>query len=306
MRLDGIALRYGFRDPWVLRDVTLDIPGSRLIRARGGNGGGKSTLLRLVAGVCEPTRGSVRDRPARRAYVPERFPAALPFTAHDYLCHLGRIHGLQGAEPARRADAVLERFGAAAFASTPLVELSKGTCQKVAVAQALLREPDLLVLDEAWTGLDQDARAELDTAVRERLGLGSTVVFVDHDPTRLAELPAVQWQVGDGTVRVGDGTVQVGAELPPRGAAVADTATVVIAFSGAAGKRFAGLPGVYAVEEPAANRARLITGPAHSDALLRTLLADPSVHIEDVRVGGPRVGGADVGGARVGEVRCGN
>ncbi|MHA6760414.1 ATP-binding cassette domain-containing protein [Streptacidiphilus sp. PAMC 29251] len=204
MRLDGIAMRYGLHDPWVLRGVSLDVPAGRLIRAQGGNGGGKSTLLRLVAGVCAPTRGSVRDRPAHRAYVPERFPAALPFTAHDYLCHLGRIHGLRGAESARRAGQLLERFGAAAFARTPLAELSKGTCQKVAVAQALLGEPELLVLDEAWTGLDQDARAELDAAVDERLEQGCTVLFVDHDPTRLATRPALRWQVGDGGVAVTD------------------------------------------------------------------------------------------------------
>lgn len=204
MRLDGIALRYRLRDPWVLRDVTLDVPEARLIRAQGGNGGGKSTLLRLVAGVCAPTRGSVRDRPARRAYVPERFPAALPFTAHDYLCHLGRIHGLRGAEPAHRAGLLLERFGAAGFARTPLAELSKGTCQKVAVAQALLGEPELLVLDEAWTGLDQDARAELDAAVDQHLALGSTVLFVDHDPARLDTRPTLHWRVGDGTVSASD------------------------------------------------------------------------------------------------------
>ena len=204
MRLDGIALRYGFRDPWVLYGVDLEVPAGQLIRAQGGNGGGKSTLLRLVAGVRTPTRGSVRDQPARRAYVPERFPAALPFTAHDYLCHLGRIHGLRAGEPARRAAALLERFGAAAFAGTPLAELSKGTCQKVAVAQALLGEPDLLVLDEAWTGLDQAGRAELDAAVDERLARGATVVFVDHDPGRLAGRPTLRWQVGDGGVAVTD------------------------------------------------------------------------------------------------------
>ena len=204
MRLDGVALRYGLRDPWVLRGVSLDVPAGRLIRAQGGNGGGKSTLLRLVAGVCAPTRGSVRDRPARRAYVPERFPAALPFTAHDYLCHLGRIHGLSGGEPARRATALLERFGAAGFARSPLAELSKGTCQKVAVAQSLLGEPELLVLDEAWTGLDQAAGAELDRAVDERLADGGTVLFVDHDPNRLITRPTLRWQVGDGGVAVAD------------------------------------------------------------------------------------------------------
>jgi len=281
MRLDGISQRYRRTGPWVLRDVDLELPPpGRLVRATGGNGGGKSTLLRLVAGVCEPTRGKVHERPAHRGYVPERFPAALPFTAHDYLCHLGRIHGLRGAEPARRAGAVLERFGAAAFAHTPLVQLSKGTCQKVAVAQALLADPELLVLDEAWTGLDQQARAALDQAVAERLADGGIVLYVDHDPTRLAELPSVRWMVGDGRVRERNT-----AESRP---------ALRLTFSGrgtggGAAAGLAQLPGVLDVLDLAgpaatgAGRIRLTVEADHSDELLRLLLADPDVHIEAVQ-----------------------
>ena len=285
MRLEGVSQRYGRRGPWVLRDVSLELPPpGRLIRARGGNGGGKSTLLRLVAGVCEPSRGSVRDRPRQRGYVPERFPAALPFTAHQYLCHLGRIHGLRGAEPGRRAGAVLERFGAAGFAHTPLVQLSKGTCQKVAVAQALLAEPELLVLDEAWTGLDQSARSALDQAVTELLAAGAIVLFVDHDPTRLAELPSAQWLVGEGRVR------EAGAEQGRE--------TLRLTFGGRldGALGLAELPGVLRVLEFASatgpdrspgagpsGRIQLTVDAGHSDELLRRLLADPGVHIEAVQ-----------------------
>lgn len=283
MRLDGISQRYRRRGGWVLRDVSLELPPpGRLVRVRGGNGGGKSTLLRLVAGVCEPTRGSVRERPARRGYVPERFPAALPFTAHDYLCHLGRIHGLRGAEPGRRAEAALERFGATGFARTPLAQLSKGTCQKVAVAQALLAEPELLVLDEAWTGLDQSAADALDQAVRERLTAGGVVLFVDHDPTRLAELPCVSWLVGDGKVR--------------ETAADGGRRTLRLTFSGRhhRGRGLAELPGVLDVLEltEAADpeqshwpdgRIRMTVEADRGDELLRLLLADPGVHIEAVQ-----------------------
>ncbi|WP_042399760.1 ABC transporter ATP-binding protein [Streptacidiphilus carbonis] len=270
MRLHRIAVRYGRRDPWVLRDVSLELHQGQLLRATGGNGGGKSTLLRVVVGACEPNRGAVHERPARRAYVPERFPAALPFTSHDYLCHLGRVHGLHGAEPARRATAMLERLGAAAFAGTPLAELSKGTCQKVAVAQALVGDPELLVLDEAWTGLDQDARAVLDQAVAERLEQGCTVLFVDHDPTRLAALPALRWHVGDGTVRADE--------------AGSGTAAVVITLTGRLGgaKGLAELPGVGAVGEPAPDTVRVTVGIRYSDDVLRTLLADSTVHVEQV------------------------
>ncbi|WP_034088553.1 ATP-binding cassette domain-containing protein [Streptacidiphilus albus] len=273
MRLDSVSQRYGLRGPWILRDVSLTVPEGSLVRVQGGNGSGKSTLLRLVAAVCEPTRGRVRERPARRAYVPERFPAALPFTAHGYLCHLGRIHGLRGSEPARRADAALERFGAAAFAHRQLRELSKGTCQKVAVAQALLGEPELLVLDEAWTGLDAGARAALDDAVGERLDAGCTVVFVDHDPARLAGLPNLHWLVGAGRVREPD-LARTGPDLPCR---------IVLSGRPGGAKGLDGLAGVLAVAELGDDRVRLTAAAGSSDDLLRTLLADPAVHVESVR-----------------------
>ncbi|MER8085582.1 ATP-binding cassette domain-containing protein, partial [Streptomyces sp. NPDC094048] len=170
----------------MLRGVDLDLPPHGLVRIEGANGTGKSTLLRLLAGIDTPTEGRISGRRPRTAYVPERFPAALPFTAAGYLVHLGRIHGLRTSQAAARAQSWLVRLGAAGHARTPLAELSKGTSQKVAVAQAFLAEPELLVLDEAWTGLDAEARDELDRAVAERVAAGSTVVFVDHDPRRLA------------------------------------------------------------------------------------------------------------------------
>lgn len=186
MELRGVGRRYGVGGPWVLRGIDLALPPRRLIRVEGTNGTGKSTLLRLLAGIDRPTEGRVTGRPGRTAYVPERFPVALPFTAAGYLTHLGRIHGLRRAEAAARAAEWLARFGAGGHARTALSELSKGTSQKVAVAQALLAGPELLVLDEAWTGLDSAARTQLDLAVAERVADGGTVVFVDHDPRRLA------------------------------------------------------------------------------------------------------------------------
>ncbi|MDX3592394.1 ATP-binding cassette domain-containing protein [Streptomyces sp. ID03-2B] len=200
MHLRGVGHRYGLRGAWVLRGVDLTLPARALVRVEGANGVGKSTLLRLLAGIDAPAEGRITGRPARTAYVPERFPAALPLTATGYLVHLGRIHGLRTAEAKRRAGEWLNRFGAADHARTPLAELSKGTSQKVAVAQALLAAPDLLVLDEAWTGLDTAARAELDRAVAERVAAGATVVFVDHDPRRLAGAADLTLRTADGGV----------------------------------------------------------------------------------------------------------
>ncbi|MGK5547898.1 ATP-binding cassette domain-containing protein, partial [Streptomyces sp. URMC 127] len=168
MRLTGVGRRYGLGGPWILRGVDLELPAGSLLRVEGANGSGKSTLLRLLAGIDAPSAGRITGRP-RTAYVPERFPAALPVTAGAYLTRLGRIHGLRRAAASREALAWLERFGAGAYAGTPLSELSKGTSQKVAVAQGLMGTPGLLVLDEAWTGLDRASRGILDDAVRERV-----------------------------------------------------------------------------------------------------------------------------------------
>lgn len=199
LRLDGVGRRYGLRGPWVLRGVELGVPPGALVRVEGANGTGKSTLLRLLAGIDAPTEGRVTGRP-RTAYVPERFPPALPFTAAQYLTHLGTVHGLSRRAAARAAGHWLERLGAAGYADTRLSRLSKGSSQKVAVAQALLAEPELLVLDEAWTGLDADARGELERAVAERTAVGGAVVFVDHDPRRLAGVPDAVYAVRDGSL----------------------------------------------------------------------------------------------------------
>ncbi|MGP4113206.1 ABC transporter ATP-binding protein [Streptomyces sp. 4N509B] len=291
MRLRGVGRRYGIRGPWVLRDVELGLAPGSLTRVVGANGSGKSTLLRLLAGVDAPTVGRVTDRP-RAAYVPERFPSELPFTALGYLTHLGRVHGLRGAVAARRGEAWLERFGAGLHARTPLAELSKGGCQRVAVAQALLAEPGLLVLDEAWSGLDEAARGELERAVAERVAAGGAVVFVDHDPGRLAGVTGAVYRVAGGRVapaappaRGGSARPRVtvlaegppGAALPP---GLPDSVAPVASVASVASDEPGGSGGPAAVP----GLLRLTVAADQSDALLLALLsAEPPWHVRAVR-----------------------
>ena len=112
MRLESVGKRYGPRQPWVVREVSSDLPPGRLIRLEGPNGSGKSTLLRVAAGVSLPSAGRVTGRP-HTGYVPERFPGGLPFSARDYLLQMARVHGLRG------AAATLARHGPAAGGRLP-------------------------------------------------------------------------------------------------------------------------------------------------------------------------------------------
>jgi ABC-type multidrug transport system ATPase subunit len=274
--LDKIGKRYRIGGPWVLRDVRLELRPGRVVRIHGHNGSGKSTLLRVIAGIAEPSSGRVSGRPST-GYVPERFPSALPFTAAQYLRHHARMRG----SPVSQGTQWLERFGAAQFAGTAMKELSKGTSQKIAVAQALLGDPELLVLDEAWTGLDETARAELASVVRERARSGACVVFVDHDPARLAEGTDEAWVVRDGSV------VALASPPPPptptRTPAVAQVAIEITSTVGT-DSLTALLPDAE-FSTARAGQHRIVTAEHLSDDVLRRLLAlGPDVHITAVAV----------------------
>jgi ABC-type Mn2+/Zn2+ transport system ATPase subunit len=285
MRLEAVGKRYGLRQPWIVRDVSQEVAAGRLIRLEGPNGSGKSTLLRLMAGVSTPSAGRLTGRP-HTGYVPERFPAALGFGAREYLQHMARIHGLSGTDSGAAVDEWLDRLGATEYARAPLRTLSKGMCQKVAIAQALLSRPGLLVLDEAWTGLDQAARRALDAAVAERLAAGGTVLFVDHDPARLADLVDERWRLAGGTVTAVAGGGRPGGTRTP--------ATVIIELAGLeAGSlpRLAEVDGVLEVrgdsmaEDRQPSAPGLVTATVRqtsSDAVLRELLTWDGIHVTRV------------------------
>lgn len=182
----------------VLSNVSLDLPEGALIYLRGANGSGKSTLMRIVAGITRPTAGSVTGRPPTVGYVPERFPAGLRFTAGEYLTHLGAIRGLR--EPAAQVNELLDRFGLGPYATIRMANLSKGTTQKVAAAQAFLAHPQVLILDEAWTGLDAAAHGALAALVSERQRAGALILFTDHRAQARELEPTATYLVAGGEV----------------------------------------------------------------------------------------------------------
>jgi ABC-type multidrug transport system ATPase subunit len=194
---DQVWFRYARRQPWTLQAVDAAVEPGHTVVVLGRNGAGKSTLLQLAAGVLRPVRGEVRERPPVVGWVPERFPADQPFTARDYLRRMAEVRGLRNSAA---ADVWLERLLLTEHADTRLTDLSKGTAQKVGLAQALLIPPGLLVLDEPWEGLDATARTLIPQIVAEVTAAGGMVLVSDHRG-EITSLPgALHWTVAESAV----------------------------------------------------------------------------------------------------------
>jgi zinc transport system ATP-binding protein len=171
----GLTLRRNGRA--LLLDVAIDIRSREIVTLIGPNGAGKTTLVRVLLGLVTPDAGVVHRRPGLRiGYAPQRFDLdrAMPMTVARFL-------RLGGATAAPVADALAE-VGAQRVIDQQLAELSGGELQRVVLARALLRDPDLLVLDEPVRGVDYAGEAELYTLIgriRQTRGLG--VLLVSHD-----------------------------------------------------------------------------------------------------------------------------
>jgi heme exporter protein A len=194
LELRGITKRFG--PVRALRGVDLAIPPGETLALLGANGAGKSTLLRIVAGLSRPDDGEVLvgGRPAsadpahlrrRLGHVSHHTMLHDSLSARENLRFAGRLHGV--AQLRSRIDQLLRSLDVLERADEPVRHLSRGMQQRVAVARALLHDPDVLLLDEPWTGLDQSASrvlASLLQAVRRR---HRTVVVVTHDVARALE-----------------------------------------------------------------------------------------------------------------------
>ncbi len=189
-----MCFRYRRGDPWVLDDASLDLAPGSVAEITGPNGTGKSTLLRLLAGLLRPVKGVIRERPPIVGYAPERFPSSQPFTVAAYLRHMGAV---------RRApvpEELTTRLGMDHLLGQKLPDLSKGSAHKVGLAQALAGEPGLLILDEPFAGLDTQARAELSVIVTEIAARGGIVVASDHQGDLRAVPGVTRYEVRSGKI----------------------------------------------------------------------------------------------------------
>jgi len=160
--LELIDLRRRFDDVVALDGVSFEVPDGEIVGFVGPNGSGKTTTMRITLGVLEPDAGTVRWRGReleaaerrRFGYMPEERGLYPKMRVHEQLVYLARLHGLEPGDAGRRATEVLAVLGVAERARDRVETLSLGNQQRVQLAAALVHEPECLVLDEPFSGLD--------------------------------------------------------------------------------------------------------------------------------------------------------
>ena len=272
LELDGLTRRFGAVT--ALDGLTFTVGPGQLFGFVGSNGAGKTTAMRIVMGIDDADAGEVRfggERltPARRerfGYMPEERGLYPKVPARRQLTYLGRLHGMTRSDATGAADDLLDRLGLSGRADDPVEKLSLGNQQRVQLAAALIHGPDLLVLDEPFSGLDPIGVDALAGILIERAAAGTPVVFSSHQldlVERLCDAVAIIHAgrlVAEGSVdvlRAGAGGPVFRIELDP-----------------AATPRFdpSGLPGVVGMSMPSAGtwHVELVPGvdTATEDALL--------------------------------------
>ncbi|GAB3774856.1 gliding motility-associated ABC transporter ATP-binding subunit GldA [Spirosoma horti] len=233
----------------------------------GPNGAGKSTTMKIATGYLSPTDGTVevngfdvRTQPmdVRRSvgYLPEHNPLYLDLYVKEYLRFAGSLHGMRGSDLSRRMAELIELVGLEREQHKRIGQLSKGYRQRVGLAQALLHNPPVLILDEPTTGLDPNQLAEIRQVIRN-VGRDKTVLFSTHI---MQEVEAIC----DRVIIINRGKIVVDQPLSQlRSASVGESIVVVAEFEGTLGNPaiLNALPGVERVEPMELGQYRITASP---------------------------------------------
>jgi heme exporter protein A len=181
----------------ILRGVDLSIKKGETVAILGPNGAGKSTLLKVLATLVKPTSGIIKingmdlkknhiEIKKIMGYLPHSSLLYDHYTPLENLIFFGNIYGVKNVE--QRAIALVKEVGLSFFLNEPVKNFSRGMIQRIAIARAIVHEPEILLLDEPHTGLDQGAIVILNNVILSMKAKGTTTLMVTHDFKQAAEI----------------------------------------------------------------------------------------------------------------------
>jgi ABC-2 type transport system ATP-binding protein len=270
LEIDGVSKRYG--DVVALQGITFEVRAGEIFGLVGSNGAGKTTAMRIVLGVLAADAGAVRwdgralDRDTRRkiGYMPEERGLYPRMKVAEQLIYLTRLHGMSPAAARVSVDDWMERLGVAGRRDDDVIKLSLGNQQRVQLAAALVHDPEILVLDEPFSGLDPVAVDVMSGVLRDKADTGVPVMFSSHQLDLVERLCDRVGIVRQGRM-VAAGTVD---ELRAGG----PEALIVTAPDAPAGWA-AGLPGVTVLDQSGGSTRLTLDDGADDQAVLRAALA---------------------------------
>ncbi|MET0544736.1 MAG: ATP-binding cassette domain-containing protein [Caulobacterales bacterium] len=186
LELQNVQKQFGGRP--AVRGVSLAVEQGAIFGFLGPNGAGKTTSLRMALGIIEPDAGSALlfgKRPSaesldRVGFLPEERGLYRKMKCEDIIVYFARLKGMHADAARLRARELLQRFGLADYARRKVKDLSKGMAQKIQVLAAVVHNPDLVILDEPFSGLDPVNQSALEDLVRDLAAQGRTVIFSTH------------------------------------------------------------------------------------------------------------------------------
>ena len=196
--IEAIAVTYEYPGTRALEHISFSLPPRSITALVGPNGAGKTTLLRCLAGLDEPFSGAIRiagidvtqDRRAAHrqiGYLPDHFGLYAELSVQQALRYAGRSRGLDATGLEQRLETVIRQVGLADKLGGRVGALSRGQRQRLALAQAIIHSPAVLLLDEPASGLDPESRAALSSLMRSLAGEGMTLVVSSHILAELEE-----------------------------------------------------------------------------------------------------------------------
>ena len=188
IELDGLTKRFG--ELVAVDNLSLTVGGGEVLGFLGPNGAGKSTAMKMISGYLAPTAGTARvcgfdvtqspvDVKARIGYLPEGAPTYGDMTPASFLNFIAEVRGFDGDERRRRVDEVVEKVELGRVLHQTIETLSKGFKRRVGLAQALLHDPEVLILDEPTDGLDPNQKHHVRTLIRQ-MAKDKAIVISTH------------------------------------------------------------------------------------------------------------------------------